>query len=44
MSTRNAVRKLTDADRERARGKNKLTKILNRLGDTALGLDNMLSN
>jgi len=41
MATGQSVEYLTDQDRERARGRIKLGKILKRLGDTALGLDCM---
>ncbi len=39
----NAVNKLTDADRERARGRIQLGQILQRLGKTAMGLESMKS-
>jgi hypothetical protein len=44
MGADNRINRLTDADRERARGKIQLGMILKRLGDTALGKDSMKSD
>ena len=44
MQRNRPLAKLNDADRERARGKIELSRILHRLGDTALGLESMKSS